>query len=509
MNMRSGLAIKLLLVFILSSSCAKTDVYSTRNKFTSVAPNDGIALVGHSNYVDCVRDEIHSELEGNPIFTEKEIRKNLPFRMDEEEEDEIDWLHEPRFLNLMAEYNVKYLVRVLGENEFHEDSNWMPMYPLPIPMGMWYEQKKTTKIAADIWELNHKPGTETGLLAGNVTSSAHDEGRFVHIMLLPVHYNPTVTEGPACKGLGKGVAQFLKGEGHSDKELMPDLYRAAAQGNDEEVKSFLAKGTDVNYKRKNDETALYIASSMGHESIVKVLLAHGAYVNHQTTYGWTALMAASEGGHEKVVNMLLAKGAAVDIPGTGDTELVIASSKGHESVVKILLAHGANASRPSFGSTPLTVASEGGHESVVSALLAHGADVNQASSGGVTALMVASEYGHAKVVDILLSHGAEVNYQVPDSWFADCCATALTMAANSDQVEIVKTLIAHGANVDHQDEDGWTALMLAAKAGYEEVAKILLANGADVNLQADNGLTALKVTENKEIFRLLKSFGAK
>jgi len=30
-----------------------------------------------------------------------------------------------------------------------------------------------------------------------------------------------------------------------------------------------------------------------------------------------------------------------------------------------------------------------------------------------------------------------------------------------------------------------------------------------VNLQADNGLTALKVTETKEIFRLLKSFGAK
>jgi ankyrin repeat protein len=50
---------------------------------------------------------------------------------------------------------------------------------------------------------------------------------------------------------------------------------AARMGKTETVEALLAKGADINAKKKNGETALMLAESAGHTEIVRILKQAG------------------------------------------------------------------------------------------------------------------------------------------------------------------------------------------------------------------------------------------
>ena len=75
-----------------------------------------------------------------------------------------------------------------------------------------------------------------------------------------------------------------------------DFLEAAARGDLPSVKSFFAKGADVNAKAYRGGTELIFASENGHKDVVQLLLAKGANVNAKTNNGGTALLAASQTG---------------------------------------------------------------------------------------------------------------------------------------------------------------------------------------------------------------------
>ena len=60
-----------------------------------------------------------------------------------------------------------------------------------------------------------------------------------------------------------------------------DFSEAAERGDLPAVKSFIAKGADVNAKANNGGTALMRASFYGHKDVVALLLARGDDVNAQ------------------------------------------------------------------------------------------------------------------------------------------------------------------------------------------------------------------------------------
>ena len=87
---------------------------------------------------------------------------------------------------------------------------------------------------------------------------------------------------------------------------------AAAGGDIEAVKEFLAAGTDVNTKDGWEWTPLHNAAWWGHKEIVELLLANGAGVNAKNNVGWTPLHMAAINGHNEIVGLLVAGGADVN-----------------------------------------------------------------------------------------------------------------------------------------------------------------------------------------------------
>ena len=87
---------------------------------------------------------------------------------------------------------------------------------------------------------------------------------------------------------------------------------AAAGGDIEAVKDFLAAGTDVNTKDGWEWTPLHNAAWWGHKEMVELLLANGAGVNAKNNKGWTPLHMAAINGHNEIVGLLVAGGADVN-----------------------------------------------------------------------------------------------------------------------------------------------------------------------------------------------------
>ena len=87
---------------------------------------------------------------------------------------------------------------------------------------------------------------------------------------------------------------------------------AAAGGDIEAVKDFLAAGTDVNTKDGWEWTPLHNAAWWGHKEIAELLLANGAGVNAKNNVGWTPLHMAAINGHNEIVGLLVAGGADVN-----------------------------------------------------------------------------------------------------------------------------------------------------------------------------------------------------
>ena len=87
---------------------------------------------------------------------------------------------------------------------------------------------------------------------------------------------------------------------------------AAAGGDIEAVKDFLAAGTDVNTKDGWEWTPLHNAAWWGHKEIAEQLLANGAGVNAKNNVGWTPLHMAAINGHNEIVGLLVAGGADVN-----------------------------------------------------------------------------------------------------------------------------------------------------------------------------------------------------
>ena len=121
------------------------------------------------------------------------------------------------------------------------------------------------------------------------------------------------------------------------------IHLAAFHGKIKPVKKHLAAGVDVNYKDKEERTALDYAIDGGHKKIAKLLIAVGADVNAKDGNGWSPLLYAALGFHKEIAELLIAEGADVNaMDDDGDTPLdrVMPSGINKTETADLLRKHG-------------------------------------------------------------------------------------------------------------------------------------------------------------------------
>lgn len=145
-------------------------------------------------------------------------------------------------------------------------------------------------------------------------------------------------------------------------------------------------GDEVRSAISEQESDLRLAARNGEIEEIKALLSKGTYIDAKDEQGWTALREAVFQEHVAAVKLLLDKKADPNArdPKDGSTSLHWAAQVGNDEIVRALLKAGADPNLPDTfsGSTPLYFAATGGHIACVSAMIAKGADVNATDKFG-------------------------------------------------------------------------------------------------------------------------------
>jgi uncharacterized protein len=179
-----------------------------------------------------------------------------------------------------------------------------------------------------------------------------------------------------------------------------DFFRAVKIDNGRAIRSLLARGFDPNtIEPVRGDAGLILALREESMTVFRILLeARGTDINARAFNGDTALMIASFKGNQPAVEALLASGAQVDH--SGWTPLHYAAASGHNVIVRLLLDRAATLdARSPNNTTPIMMAAWGGHIMTVKLLLDEGADATLTNDHGMTAIDFAARSEHTDIVE--------------------------------------------------------------------------------------------------------------
>jgi ankyrin repeat protein/beta-lactamase regulating signal transducer with metallopeptidase domain len=281
-------------------------------------------------------------------------------------------------------------------------------------------------------------------------------------------------------------------------EVSTPLIRAAARGDNDEVKRLIQSGADVNeaWEGKRDEsqddrgrypserdqynlqrTALATAASRGHAEVVQSLLDAGAPVDRVVQGDSTSLIAAASHNHENVTRLLIDRGADVNKAVRGDGSPLIAATRvNNVEIMKLMLSLGADPDLTVRGDeNPLYHAVRHGNAESVELLISAGVDVNQEWPGDGTPLIVATRSGDKKTIDALIRAGAQADQGVRGD------GNAMIVAAQQGDNDLLRAMLETGADANAAVKGDGSPLIQAARNGNMEGVVLLLQAGADIN----------------------------
>ena len=256
------------------------------------------------------------------------------------------------------------------------------------------------------------------------------------------------------------------------------IWSAAAEGNLNSVKKYLAKGLDINAKGGSlKSSALLSATLYDQVKMAEFLIQNGADVNAKGDDGGTALHAAAFLGQYEIAKLLIQNGADVNAK-NNEGETVINSTMADWETTKFIA-----------GMLQLKLDRESvetGRSQIVELLRKNGvtAEFSDPTDNNFWAMV---GVGNLQAVKQHLAKGLDINAKNKDG------VTALQIATLLGQYEIAELLVQKGADVNTKANDGTTALHSAAFLGRYKEAKLLLENRIDANIRDNDGATAIDI----------------
>ena len=256
------------------------------------------------------------------------------------------------------------------------------------------------------------------------------------------------------------------------------IWSAAAEGNLNSVKKYLAKGLDINAKGGSlKSSALLSATLYDQVKMAEFLIRNGANVNAKGDDGGTALHAAAFLGQYEIAKLLIQNGADVDAR-NNEGETVINGTMANWETTKFIA-----------GILQLKLDRESvetGRSQIVELLRKNGATAEFSDPPDNNFWTMAGA-GNIQAVKQHLAKGLDINAKNKDG------VTALQIATLLGQYEIAELLVQKGADVNTKANDGTTALHSAAFLGHYKEAKLLLENRIDANIRNNDGATAIDI----------------
>jgi ankyrin repeat protein len=269
-----------------------------------------------------------------------------------------------------------------------------------------------------------------------------------------------------------------------DDRSLPELHRAAQQGDLRAVVLLIDSGSPVDERDHYGMTPLHHATRAGHTDVASFLISRGAKVNaysyfdgdpHEGTIGelgWSVLHYARQ---QRMAELLVAHGAVTD-------------AYDHYKAM-----------------TPLHWAISRGDREMARYLIQSSANVDDQDRHGLTPLHHAARADNAALVALLLDAGANVN--VRDYYGMSVrkrgILSLLHWAALLGAVDEAERLIVQGVDINATDKRGMTALHAAALRGHVTTVELLLGKGAEADAKDCENRSALDIAANAPVAKAL------
>ena len=360
-------------------------------------------------------------------------------------------------------------------------------------------------------------------------------------------------------------------QAQENPEIKPpaDIWQAAAEGDVEAIKGFLAKGNKIDDQNKDGYSILHVAIRSGQAAVAEFALANSVDINLRSKSKKAPLHYAAQYNRIALAKLLVeAKADLTAKDKKGRTPLDLAGGEARREMAAYLRSVGVTSKSDEAAAKSIYVAAKIGSIAALKKHLEAGVDVNALNKHKQTALHFAASAGQLEAAALLLESKADValadKYQKTALHYsARNGRTATTMlllengaavnakdkknktpldyaiakkrakviellrakggktakelaaagnifaAAEVGDLDAIRKHLEGGADVNATNKQGYTALQMAVRRGQKEAATLLIEKGANVNAQR-KGKTPLDFAGKKEeITALLREKGGK
>ncbi|KAF5306570.1 hypothetical protein FQR65_LT07297 [Abscondita terminalis] len=278
------------------------------------------------------------------------------------------------------------------------------------------------------------------------------------------------------------VASFLIDEG-ADVNLcngvdMTPFLEVCKIGHYEIVKKIRPKMTQINFQKRDGETALHLSLKHQKRDVATFLIDEGADVNLSNNFGETSLFYACRFGDIELVKKIRKFVSDVNLKNMdGDTVLGLSIRNENFEMAKFLNDENADVNvSNNTGMTPFLYACKIELVDVIKKMRSKVIDINWQNTNGQTALHLSIESENFDVARFLIEEGADVN--VTDNFDT----TPFFLACRFCSTEMVKKVKPTVTDINWQNRRGETALHVSLENERLDIARFLIDEGADVNV---------------------------
>ena len=281
-----------------------------------------------------------------------------------------------------------------------------------------------------------------------------------------------------------------------------DIWEAAAKGDVEAIKAFLAKDNKIDDQNKNGYSILHVSIRSGQAVVAEFALANGVDINLRSNSKKAPLHYAAQYNRVTMAKQLVeAKADLTAKDKKGRTALDLATGEIKRELANYLRSVGVTSKSDEAAAKSIYVAAKIGSIDAIKKHLEAGVDVNSLNKNKQTALHFAASAGQLDVAVVLLEAKSDVT--VADKYQK----TALHYSARNGHKATTTLLLEKGALINAKDEKNKTPLDYAVTKKRTEVIELLRSKGgktAKEQLAAENIFAAAEVGDLEAIKKHLE-----